>query len=63
MVIFDSFQEEISGRIRIYVDEKSKKERSMSTTLSELELADIDPYWRAANYLSIGQIYMLDNPL
>ena len=28
---------------------------------SELEL--IDAYWRAANYLSVGQIYLLDNPL
>jgi xylulose-5-phosphate/fructose-6-phosphate phosphoketolase len=29
-----------------------------------LELADrIDAYWRAANYLSVGQIYLLDNPL
>ncbi len=27
------------------------------------ELALIDRYWRAANYLSIGQIYLLDNPL
>jgi xylulose-5-phosphate/fructose-6-phosphate phosphoketolase len=27
----------------------------------ELEL--IDSYWRAANYLSVGQIYLLDNPL
>jgi len=34
----------------------------MSTTLSEQELADIDAYWRAANYLSVGQIYLLDNP-
>ncbi|MER9371150.1 phosphoketolase family protein [Mesorhizobium sp. M0491] len=24
---------------------------------------DIDAYWRAANYLTIGQIYLLDNPL
>ena len=23
----------------------------------------IDVYWRAANYLSVGQIYPLDNPL
>ncbi len=30
-------------------------------TRSELEL--IDAYWRAANYLSVGQIYLLDNPL
>lgn len=26
-------------------------------------LKQIDAYWRAANYLSVGQIYMLDNPL
>ena len=26
-------------------------------------LARIDGYWRAANYLSVGQIYLLDNPL
>jgi len=31
--------------------------------LSEQELAGIDAYWRAANYLSVGQIYLLDNPL
>jgi len=23
----------------------------------------VDAYWRAANYLSVGQIYLLDNPL
>jgi len=28
---------------------------------AELDL--IDAYWRAANYLSVGQIYLLDNPL
>ena len=27
------------------------------------ELARIDSYWRAANYLTVGQIYLLDNPL
>jgi xylulose-5-phosphate/fructose-6-phosphate phosphoketolase len=27
------------------------------------ELRKIDAYWRAANYLSIGQIYLYDNPL
>ncbi len=31
--------------------------------LSEDELRKIDAYWRAANYLSVGQIYLLDNPL
>lgn len=31
--------------------------------LSQRELHDIDAYWRAANYLTIGQIYLMDNPL
>jgi xylulose-5-phosphate/fructose-6-phosphate phosphoketolase len=30
---------------------------------SAAELSLIDAYWRAANYLSVGQIYLLDNPL
>jgi xylulose-5-phosphate/fructose-6-phosphate phosphoketolase len=31
--------------------------------LSEGEARTLDSYWRAANYLSAGQIYLLDNPL
>lgn len=31
--------------------------------LSEAELRVLHAYWRAANYLSVGQIYLLDNPL
>jgi xylulose-5-phosphate/fructose-6-phosphate phosphoketolase len=31
--------------------------------LSDEELRLVDAYWRAANYLSVGQIYLLDNPL
>jgi xylulose-5-phosphate/fructose-6-phosphate phosphoketolase len=31
--------------------------------LSEDELRLLHAYWRAANYLSVGQIYLLDNPL
>ena len=26
-------------------------------------LLQVDAWWRAANYLSVGQIYLLDNPL
>ena len=33
------------------------------STLTPLELANLDRWWRAANYLSVGQIYLLDNPL
>ena len=35
----------------------------MGTVLSRDELSAIDAYWRAANYLSVGQIYLLNNPL
>jgi xylulose-5-phosphate/fructose-6-phosphate phosphoketolase len=31
--------------------------------LSDEELRKINAYWRAANYLTVGQIYLLDNPL
>ena len=31
--------------------------------LSREELAKIDAYWRAVNYLSVGQIYLYDNLL
>jgi xylulose-5-phosphate/fructose-6-phosphate phosphoketolase len=34
-----------------------------TTPLSAEELRLINAYWRAANYLSVGQIYLLDNPL
>jgi xylulose-5-phosphate/fructose-6-phosphate phosphoketolase len=36
---------------------------SAPAPLAENELRLIDAYWRAANYLSVGQIYLLDNPL
>ncbi|MFC4337967.1 phosphoketolase family protein [Salininema proteolyticum] len=40
---------------------------SMRTTsrrpLSSEDLKRLDAYWRAANYLTVGQIYLLDNPL
>lgn len=32
-------------------------------TLTDTAIAQIDRWWRAANYLSVGQIYLLDNPL
>jgi xylulose-5-phosphate/fructose-6-phosphate phosphoketolase len=38
-------------------------ETSMNKPLSQAELISLDKYWRASNYLSVGQIYLLDNPL
>jgi xylulose-5-phosphate/fructose-6-phosphate phosphoketolase len=34
-----------------------------TNSLSDEQMRRIDAYWRAANYLSVGQIYLLDNPL
>ena len=31
--------------------------------LADDEVRRIDAWWRAANYLAVGQIYLLDNPL
>jgi xylulose-5-phosphate/fructose-6-phosphate phosphoketolase len=41
----------------------STRTESHQAPLSEGELQLIDAWWRAANYLSVGQIYLLDNPL
>ena len=39
------------------------EEAIMANALSDQERALMDAYWRAANYLSVGQIYLYDNPL
>ena len=38
-------------------------QQAKRTQLSDELLKKIDAYWRAANYLSVGQIYLYDNPL
>ena len=35
----------------------------MATTIPKKQLEAMDAYWRASNYLSVGQIYLYDNPL
>ena len=35
----------------------------MVSELSDDLLQRMDAYWRAANYLAVGQIYLYDNPL
>src|SRR5271170_425147 len=39
------------------------QETTFAPPLDPEELRKIDGYWRAANYLSIGQIYLMENPL
>lgn len=38
-------------------------EQLSTKPLTDDELRKMDAYWRAANYLSVGQIYLMDNPL
>lgn len=42
---------------------RSSTEDAMAKPLSAGELRRMDAYWRAANYLSVGQVYLYDNPL
>ncbi len=43
--------------------EQATQSTADTSPLADEELDRIDAYWRAANYLSVGQIYLLDNPL
>ena len=36
---------------------------SAAQALTPEQLQRLDAYWRAANYLCVGQIYLRDNPL
>ena len=38
-------------------------ESTLQGPLTDDELRRIDAYWRAANYLTVGQIYLMTNPL
>ena len=42
---------------------KTTQPEAPAGPLTPDELSKMDAYWRAANYLSVGQIYLLDNPL
>ena len=42
---------------------RDQKEATMANALSDTGRALKDAYWRAANYLSVGQIYLYDDPL
>ena len=42
---------------------KPKAASPTDSPLPDTELALIDAWWRACNYLSVGMIYLQDNPL
>ena len=43
--------------------EDAVTERRKAHVIEEQDLHRVDAYWRATNYLSVGQMYLLDNPL
>jgi len=45
------------------MDPMTATESRIQGPLTDDELDRINAYWRAANYLTVGQIYLLDNPL
>ena len=45
------------------MNQKGKTSSSEQSTSAAGEFVWLDAWWRAANYLSVGQIYLLDNPL
>src|SRR5690242_6008746 len=53
----------VSTDVRRKTSEGSKTAATAAGPLSAEELRKMHAYWRAANYLSVGQIYLMDNPL
>jgi xylulose-5-phosphate/fructose-6-phosphate phosphoketolase len=45
------------------LDDEESGEKTGAPASSGSERILVDAYWRAANYLSVGQIYLYDNPL
>src|SRR5580700_7484786 len=52
------YQRTMAGRGQV-----CRNSRVSTNTLSPELLHKMDAYWRAANYLCVGQIYLYDNPL
>jgi len=53
----------VKERVDVVTTVKSEKVNKTDNPLSPDLLRKMNAYWRAANYLSVGQIYLYDNPL
>src|SRR6266568_5891434 len=53
----------VPHHLRCQTNQRSLNMKLKTKTLAPDLLRKIDAYWRAANYLSVGQIYLYDNPL
>src|SRR5574338_330282 len=54
---------EVREGFKVNIITKTKKKDAKNKPLSQDLLRRMNAYWRAANYLSVGQIYLFDNPL
>src|SRR6202167_6269221 len=52
-----------STEVKRKTDRREPQGGAAAGPLSAEELRKMHAYWRAANYLSVGQIYLMDNPL
>src|SRR5665647_1618929 len=57
------FDARISSAVETSDSHRPRREATPEGPLSAPLLARIHRYWQAANYLTAGQIYLLDNPL
>src|SRR6185503_13849844 len=56
-------QRKHSPGVRMVQTISERKPAARPAVLPDAELRKLDALWRASNYLSVGQIYLLDNPL
>ena len=56
-------QRKHSPGVRVVQTISERKPAARPAALPDAELRKLDALWRASNYLSVGQIYLLDNPL
>ena len=64
-VIESQATEQATDQVTDQVTEQASKQAGdqACATLNHQQLSRMDAYWRAANYLAVGQIYLCDNPL
>ena len=53
----------MAANAKLQTDTVSRARPGQATALGDEALRRLDAYWRAANFLSVGQIYLLDNAL
>src|SRR3972149_6667264 len=53
----------VKNQVQNHSQQYDAHNETISGPLSPEELRRLNAYWRAANYLSVGQIYLMDNPL